>query len=72
VDRPTVIRAKIARAVRAGEAPEVITELRRSYYAARTYAGIREWLSSDPAPTPEQRREVAALLAGGEANGTPA
>jgi hypothetical protein len=72
VDRPTVIRARLARAVRIGEAAEVVTELPRDYYAARAYQTVRGWLSSDPAPTPEHRREVAALLAGGEADGTPA
>jgi hypothetical protein len=65
VDRPTAIRAHIARAKQTGEPPEVVEALRRDYYAARARDYIREWISSDPAPTPAQRRELATLLAGG-------
>ena len=64
MDRPTVIRARIARARRFGEPEDVIEALRRDYYAARCRDYLREWLASDPAPTPDQRRELAALLAG--------
>lgn len=66
MDRPTVIRARIARATQRGEPAEVVKALRRDYYAARAADYLREWLASDPAPTPEHRRELAALLAGDE------
>ena len=66
MDRPTSIRARLARATRAGEPPEVISELRRSYYAARAHDYIRDWISSDPAPTLAERRELARLLVGGD------
>lgn len=65
MDRPTAIRARIARAKQLGEPAEVITSLRRDYYASRARDYLREWLASDPAPTPEQRRELASLLVGG-------
>ena len=68
MDRPTSIRARLARATRAGESPEIITALRRDYYASRAAAYLREWITSDPPPTPAQRRELAALLAGGDAD----
>jgi len=62
VDRPTVIRARLARAIRVGEQPEVIESLRRDYYASRARDYLREWITSDPPPTTDQRRELAALL----------
>jgi hypothetical protein len=62
VDRPTVIRARLARAIRQGEPPEIVDGHRRDYYAARARDYLREWLASDPAPTPGQRRELAELL----------
>jgi hypothetical protein len=68
VDRPTVIRARIAHAKRFGAPPERITELQRDYYASRARDYLREYLASDPAPTPEQRRELAELLVGGGAD----
>lgn len=68
MDRPTTLRARIARAVQRGEPADVITDLRRDYYAARARDYIREWITSDPAPTPAQRRELAALLQGGDAD----
>jgi hypothetical protein len=69
MDRPTSIRARLARAIRVGESPEIITELRRDYYASRAHDYVRDWLASDPAPTPAQRRELAELLVrGGDAD----
>ena len=69
MDRPTSIRARLARATRAGESPETLESLRREYYAARAHDYVRDWISSDPAPTPAQRRELAALLVrGGDAD----
>jgi hypothetical protein len=68
LDRPTIIRARIARATQMGESPGVIDALRRDYYAARACDYIREWLHSDPAPTPEHRAELAALLMDGAAD----
>jgi hypothetical protein len=72
VDRATAIRARLARATRFGEPPEVIISLRADYYAARAREYVRDWLASDPAPTSEHRRELADLLVGGEADGTAA
>lgn len=69
MDRPTVIRARIARAAQQGAPAEAIESLRRDYYAARAAEYVREWLQSDPVPTTEQRAELAALLVqGGAAN----
>jgi hypothetical protein len=65
MDRPTSIRARLARATRAGESPEIIQRLRRDYYAARAHDYLRDWLAGDPAPTPAQRRELADLLVKG-------
>ena len=65
MDRPTSIRARLARATRAGEPPETIAALRRDYYASRARDYLRDWLASDPAPTPAQRRELADLLVEG-------
>jgi hypothetical protein len=68
VDRPTVIRARLARAARFGAPPETLESLRRDYRASRAAERLREWLASEPAPTAEQRRELAALLADGGAD----
>jgi hypothetical protein len=72
VDRPTVIRARLARAVRFGASAEALDSLRRDYHAARQAERLREWLASDPAPSPEHRAELAALLVGGDADATAA
>jgi hypothetical protein len=72
VDRASVIKAKIARAKQLGASPEVLQSLRADYYAARARDYLREYLAGDPAPRPEHRRELAVMLAGGEANGTAA
>lgn len=66
MDRPTALRARIARAVQRGEPADVITDLRRDYYASRAADYLREWITSDPAPTAAQRRELASMLAGGD------
>jgi hypothetical protein len=55
-----------------GEPPEVVAALRSDYYAARAREYVREWLHSDPAPTAEHRRELAALLADGGTDATAA
>jgi hypothetical protein len=68
VDKPTVIRARLARAARFGAPPETVASLRRDYYAARAHDYLRDWLASDPSPTAEHRAELAALLAGGDAD----
>ncbi len=65
LQRPTVLRAKLARATRVGAPPEQITELRREYYASRAAAYLRDFLAADPAPSPAQRRELAELIVGG-------
>jgi hypothetical protein len=64
VDRPTVIRAKLAYATRKGEPPEVIDSFRRDYYASRAHEYLRTLVTSDQAPTAEQRAELAAVLTG--------
>ena len=66
MDRPTVIRGRLAYAARRGDPPEVIEELRREYYASRARDYLRDWLAGDPTPTADQRRELAALLVGGD------
>ncbi len=48
----TVCRARLARAVRFGEAADLVA-----------------WIASDPAPKPEHRAELAALLLDGVADG---
>ena len=65
MDRPTVIRGRLARAARAGAPPETLEGLRREYYASRARDYLRDWLAGDPAPTPAQRRELADLLVKG-------
>jgi hypothetical protein len=69
MDRPTSIRARLARATRVGAPPETLTALRRDYYASRTRDYLRDWLAGDPTPTRAQRRELADLLVkGGDAD----
>ena len=65
-------RSRLANAVQAGEPFERIIELRREYRAARAAQDLRDLLSSDFAPTAEQRAELAALLVDGEADGAAA
>ena len=72
MDRPTVIRDRIAHATQVGRPAEVIEDLRREYYASRARDYLRDWLSSDPVPTPEQRQELATLLVGGDADAAAA
>ena len=68
MDRPTVIRGRLARAAQTGAPPEVVESLRREYYAARARDYLRGWLAGEPAPTPAQRRELADMLVkGGDA-----
>ncbi len=65
MDRATAIRARIARARRFGESDQTIAQLRQQYYAARAHEYVRDWLSSDAAPTSAQRRELADLILSG-------
>jgi hypothetical protein len=65
MDRATSIRARLARATRAGEPAEIISELRGEYYASRARDYLRDWLAGDPAPTPAHRRELADMLVQG-------
>jgi hypothetical protein len=67
VDRPTAIRARLARAQRSGDPAERITELQRDYAASRARDYLLLWLGSDPKPTAEHRAELAALLLEGVA-----
>lgn len=62
MDRPTVIKGRIAHAVRFDQPAEVVEELRREYYAARARDYLVTWLSSEPRPTAEHRSELARLL----------
>lgn len=62
MDRPTVIRARLARAERSGEPPAVTERLRHDYYAAKVRDNLVTWLASDPVPTAAARAELAALL----------
>ena len=65
MSRPwTLVRSQYARAIQRGDPPERIRELR----AARTEHYLRGILAEDPPMTREQRRELAALLAGGDAD----
>jgi hypothetical protein len=68
LERPTVIRARIARAKQQDAAPEVIEALRADYYASRARDYVRDWLTSDPAPTAAHRAQVASLLLAGSAD----
>lgn len=61
----TMARSRLARAIQAGEPPEVITTLRREYTAARLAHLIR---SAVPDLTAEDRLELAGVLAAGDAN----
>jgi hypothetical protein len=72
VDRPSVIKGRIAHAVRFDQPAEVVEELRRDYYAARARDYLVTWLSSDPRPTAEHRSELASLLVGGDADAAAA
>ena len=68
LDRPTVYRARIARAKQLGDAADIIEGLRRDYYAARARDYLREWLRTEPVPTSEHRTALAALLLDGVAD----
>lgn len=68
MDRPTVYRARLARAERVGEPAHVIESLRELYYAAKTRDHLVTWMASDPAPTAAHRAELAALLLEGVAD----
>jgi hypothetical protein len=63
------LRARLAAEHRKRNAdPQRITELRRQLREQQIADRIRDWLSSDPVPTPAQRRELAAMLSGGGAD----
>lgn len=64
----TRARGKLARSVRDGDPPEQVKEWRRAYRAARAAQSLRDLLSGDLPPTPEMRRELAALLLEGVAD----
>ena len=61
----TVARARLAIAVRTGKPPEVVTELRREYAAARLAHLIR---ATAPQLTAVQRAELAEVLDEGAAD----
>lgn len=62
MDRPSVIKGRIANAVRFGQPAEVVESLRADYYAARARDYLVGWMSSEPRPTAEHRAELASLL----------
>lgn len=72
MDRPSVYRARLARAVRVGAPLEVTERLRGEYHAAKQRDNLLSWLASDPQPTAEHRAALAALLVGGESVGAAA
>ncbi|HUZ29929.1 MAG TPA: hypothetical protein VMU90_11845, partial [Solirubrobacteraceae bacterium] len=57
-------RSILANAVKDGEPASRIAELRRDFRVARTAQLVRELLSEDPPPTPDQRGELTGILAG--------
>ena len=65
-------RSRLALAVQAGASEERISELRREYRAARAAQYLRDLMSSDLPPNDAQRRELAAVLAGGDGLGAAA
>lgn len=65
-------RSRMARAVRDGASPEQVAELRRIYLAARAKQYLDDLMSSDFPPNDVQCRELASMLAGGEADGAAA
>lgn len=62
----TFARSALANAVKDGLPPERIEALRRDYRAARAHAYLRELITAEPPPTVAQRRELAAVLTGGD------
>lgn len=64
---PSYARAMLAVRVRDGAPPDEVAKLRRAYRAARAAKGLRELVTGDHPPTAEQRRELAAILVGGDA-----
>ena len=69
VSRPwTLVRSQYARAIQRGDSPEQVRALRAELRASRTEHYLRGVLAEDPPMTREQRRELAALLVGGDVN----
>lgn len=64
----TLARSRLARAVQDGASPERVAELRRAYHASRAADYLQRLLACDPPPTPDQRRELADILVGGDAD----
>jgi hypothetical protein len=64
----TQARSALANAVKDGESPERVAELRTAYRAARTAQLLRELLSVRPPLSDEQRRELADVVLGGGAD----
>lgn len=62
MDPSTICRARLARAVRVGERPEAVEDLRRDYHAAKLRDQVVTWLASTPVPSSVHRAELAALL----------
>jgi hypothetical protein len=57
-------RARLAVAVRDGRDPDQLAALRRDLLGAKVADQLTAWVNSLPAPTPEQIREIAAILSG--------
>lgn len=61
----TRARSALANAVKDGDPPERIAELRRDFRAARVLQALRDLEAIDPPLTHEQRAELAAVAMGG-------
>lgn len=68
----TQARSALANAVKGGESPERVAELRTAYRAARAAQLLHELLSVRPPLTHEQRRELASVVLDGGADVTAA
>jgi hypothetical protein len=61
---PTLAKSRLACAVRGGDPPERVAELRRLYYAAKARVFLSDLISADRL-LPEHRAELAHLLVSG-------
>jgi len=60
----TVVRAHLGYGVQHGAPADHVTELRRELAASRAADYLRRLVTSDLPPTPDQRDELAGILAG--------
>lgn len=64
----TIVRSRYARAIQRGDPPEQVRALRAELRASRTEHYLLDVLAADPPMTWDHRRELAALLVGGDVN----